>query len=110
MLFRSGFNISSEEIESLLAGHPKVLEVAIVGYPDETLGERACAVVVPRGAEPPTLDELVTWLKTEAKVAGYKLPERLMLVAALPRNPVGKILKRELRDQMKREAPERVRA
>ena len=94
---RGGFNISSEELESLLLAHPKVREAAIVGYPDDTLGERVCAVIVAQAGESPALSELVDYLRNEKRLASYKLPERLLLVDALPRNPVGKVLKRDLR-------------
>jgi acyl-CoA synthetase (AMP-forming)/AMP-acid ligase II len=96
VIIRGGMNIAPAEIESLLAGHPKVADVACVGYPDEVLGERACVFAVPRPGERVTLEELVEYLR-ERRIASYKLPERLEVVEALPRNPVGKILKRELR-------------
>ena len=97
IIVRGGFNISSEELEALLLAHPKVREVAIVGYPDDNLGERVCAVVVPQAGATLALPELVAFLRTEKKVASYKLPEKLLLLDALPRNPVGKVLKRDLR-------------
>jgi len=99
LIIRGGVNISSEEIESLIIGHPKVAEVAVVGYPDKTLGEKMCAVVVPKKGETVTLDEIVEFLKGK-DIAVYKLPEKLMVVDALPRNPVGKILKRSLREEL----------
>ena len=97
IIVRGGFNISSEELEALLLAHPKVREAAIVGYPDDNLGERVCAVVVPQAGATLALPELVAFLRTEKKVASYKLPEKLLLLGALPRNPVGKVLKRDLR-------------
>lgn len=99
IIIRGGMNISAEEVESLIMGHPKVAEVAVIGYPDERLGERACAVVAPKSGETVTLEEIVDYLKSK-DVAVYKLPERLMIVAALPRNPVGKVLKRRLRESL----------
>lgn len=99
LILRGGVNISSEEVETLIQGHPKVAEVAVVGYPDQALGEKACAVVVPKKDQTVTLEELVAFLK-EKDIAAYKLPERVMVVDALPRNPVGKILKRNLREQL----------
>jgi|SRR5579859_200288 len=101
IIIRGGVNISAEEVEGLIQGYPKVAEVAVVGYPDVVLGERACACVAPRQGETLTLEELVAFLREEKKVAPFKLPERLLLLAALPRNPVGKILKHELREQIK---------
>ena len=97
IIVRGGFNISSEEIEALLLAHPKVREAAVVGYPDDVMGERVCAVVATHEGQSLSLPELVEFLRTEKRIAAYKLPERLMPVDALPRNPVGKLLKRELR-------------
>lgn len=99
LINRGGVKISSEEIEGLITGHPKVAEVAVVGYPDATMGEKTCAVIVPKKDQTVTLEEVVEFLK-QKDIASYKLPERLMVVAALPRNPVGKILKRSLREQL----------
>jgi acyl-CoA synthetase (AMP-forming)/AMP-acid ligase II len=96
LIIRGGMNISPAEVEGLLAGHPAVADVAVIGLPDEVLGERVCAVVVP--AAPVTLEDLVAHLRT-AGVASFKLPERLELAEALPRNPVGKIVKRALREE-----------
>jgi acyl-CoA synthetase (AMP-forming)/AMP-acid ligase II len=99
LILRGGVNISSEEVETLIQGHPKVAEVAVVGYPDQALGEKACAVIVPKKDQTVTLEEIVAFLK-EKDIAAYKLPERVLVVDALPRNPVGKILKRNLREQL----------
>ncbi|GAA0834927.1 class I adenylate-forming enzyme family protein [Streptosporangium amethystogenes subsp. fukuiense] len=96
VIIRGGMNIAPAEIESLLAGHPKVADVACVGYPDAVLGEKACVFVVPRPGKQVTLEELVDYLK-ERRIASYKLPERLEVAESLPRNPVGKLLKRDLR-------------
>ena len=97
IIVRGGFNISSEELEALILAHPKVRETAIVGYPDDTLGERVCAVVALKEGETLELPGLVDFLRNERKVASYKLPERLLVLDALPRNPLGKVLKRDLR-------------
>ena len=97
LIIRGGMNISAEELEMVLGGHPKLAEVAVVGYPDETMGERVCAVVVPRSEQGVTLDEITGYLK-EQGVAVYKFPERLSVVDRLPRNPLNKIVRRELRE------------
>lgn len=97
LVIRGGANISPAELESLLAAHPAVADVSVIGVPDDVLGERVCAVVVAKDT-PPSLAELVSFLR-EKQVASYKLPERLEIVAALPRNPVGKVLKRDLRQR-----------
>ncbi len=99
IIIRGGMNISAEEIENLLQGHPAVAEVAVVGYPDELMGERTCACIVPRPDQSITLADLVEYLQGR-QVAHYKYPERLEVLAALPRNPMGKIIKRDLREQV----------
>jgi non-ribosomal peptide synthetase component E (peptide arylation enzyme) len=106
MVVRGGMKISAAELEGFISGHRKVAEVAVVAYPDEVLGERACAVVVPRPGDPAepgetvTLEEIVAYLR-DLGIATFKLPERLELRDELPRNPLGKILKRDLRDQLR---------
>jgi acyl-CoA synthetase len=95
-VIRGGMNIAPAEIEGLIAEHPAVAEVAVIGDPDERLGERVAAVVVLRPGETLTLDQLVAWLR-ERSIASFKLPERLEVRDELPRNPVGKVLKRMLR-------------
>jgi len=97
IVIRGGMNISSEEVENLLLAHPKVREAAVIGIPDPVLGERVCAVVVAQPGAAPDLPELVAFLRDEQEVAAFKLPEKLVLLAQLPRNPLGKVLKRELR-------------
>lgn len=99
IVIRGGMNISSEEVENLLLGHPKVRECAVIGLPDPVLGEKVCAVVVPQPGAPVTLEELVAHLRDVEETAAFKWPEHLVLLAELPRNPVGKILKRELRER-----------
>ena len=97
VIVRGGTNIAPAELEALIGTLPLVAEVAVVGTPDERLGETVTAVVVPAaGGEPPTLDGIVAALR-ERRIASYKLPERLEIVEALPRNALGKVLKRELR-------------
>jgi 2,3-dihydroxybenzoate-AMP ligase len=71
--------------------------VALVAMPDPVFGEKACAFVVPKPGETLAFDELVAFLRQQ-KIAAFKLPERLEIVTDLPLSPVGKILKRELRD------------
>ncbi len=108
LIIRGGMNVSPAELEQVLAAHPAVAEVAVVGYPDQVLGERICAVLVPRpeadGDVLLSINAVREFLVGEG-VADFKLPERVELVAALPRNPVGKILKRELRESLREAAP-----
>jgi acyl-CoA synthetase len=93
---RGGTKISPAEIEALIDGHPKVREAAVIGMLDERLGEVVCAIVALRDGQSLTLEELVDYLR-DKKIAVYKLPQQLVVVPQLPRNPVGKVLKRELR-------------
>jgi acyl-CoA synthetase (AMP-forming)/AMP-acid ligase II len=97
IIIRNAENISAQEIEDVLYAHPKVADVAVVGVPDPKTGERACAVVVlADGAESLTLPELADFCRSH-QLANQKIPERLEIVDQLPRNALGKILKRELR-------------
>lgn len=104
IIIRGGFNISAEEIENLIASHPAVLEVAVVPFPDARLGERICACVATRANHDLSLTSLVDYLRRECQVAAIKLPERLLLLKALPRNPNNKIMKASLRE-LARQAP-----
>lgn len=97
IVIRGGMNISSEEIEGLIMSHPQVRDAAVIGAPDATMGERVCAVVVLQPGQKLSLQDLVDHFKRVKEVAAFKWPELLMLVDELPRNPVGKVLKRELR-------------
>jgi acyl-CoA synthetase (AMP-forming)/AMP-acid ligase II len=99
LVIRGGMNISSEEIEGLLAACPGVREAAVVGVPDSLLGEKLCACVVAMEGHELTLAAVVDYLRTGQRIAAYKLPEYLLPLTALPRNPVGKVLKRDLREQ-----------
>jgi cyclohexanecarboxylate-CoA ligase len=98
IVIRGGENIPVVAVESLLFQHPDILEASIVGLPDPRLGERACAVVVPKGDATFTLDEICGYL-LEQGLSKHFLPERLELVAELPKTPSGKIRKVELREQ-----------
>ncbi len=100
MIIRGGQNIYPAEIEGLLNGHPAVASVAVVGYPDREMGERACAYVVPKVGQTLTFEEMKAFLK-EKKISAYKLPERLELVPALPTvGDSGKVDKKVLKTQL----------
>ncbi|HEY7371051.1 MAG TPA: acyl-CoA synthetase [Polyangia bacterium] len=90
-----GYKLSALEIEAALLEHPAVAEVAVLGVPDDTWGERVTAWVVARGAAAPTLAELQAFARE--RLAPYKLPRALVIVAALPRNAMGKVQKQRLR-------------
>ncbi|MGI5452299.1 (2,3-dihydroxybenzoyl)adenylate synthase [Streptomyces sp. CA-249302] len=92
---RGGDKISAEELENHLLAHPAVHDAAVVGMPDETMGERTCAYLVPRAQPVPTQRELAAFL-TDRGVATYKLPDRVEIVDFFPRTSVGKIDKKAL--------------
>ncbi|MFN0025826.1 MAG: AMP-binding protein [Acidimicrobiales bacterium] len=101
LVIRGGENIPVVEVEAVLFGHPEVREVAVIGLPDERLGERACAVVVPEHPDQAaalTLAGLVAWCE-QAGMAKQFWPERLELIDAFPRTPSGKIQKFQLRER-----------
>jgi len=101
VIIRKGENISAREVEDLLARHPAVAEVAVVGVPDALAGEIACAVVRVRPNEStPSLAALCEHLLARG-LSKRKLPERLELVDEFPRTASGKIVKRALRDRMR---------
>jgi cyclohexanecarboxylate-CoA ligase len=100
VIIRGGENIPVVEIENVLYKHPAVAQVAIVAYPDERLGERACAVVVPKPGAKLDFEEMTAFLKDQ-KVALQYQPERLAILAEMPATPSGKIQKFKLRDMMK---------
>ncbi len=95
MIISGGENIYSPEVERVLAEHPAVMEVAIIGVPDEQWGEAVKAVVSLHPGASATAEELIDWCRES--LAGFKCPKSVDVVEALPRNPTGKILKRELR-------------
>ncbi len=96
---RGGVKIPVGELEAAIQDHPSVSEAVAIGYPDEQLGERICAVVALRPGATLTLQALVQHL-AESSIPRFMLPERLEFVDALPRNPTGKPLKRELTRQL----------
>ncbi len=100
IIIRKGENISAKEIEDLLYAHPKVGDVAVIGVPDTERGEMVCAVVeTAAGAEVLTFGEMTAYLK-EAGLMAQKVPERLEVIDALPRNEtLNKVLKYKLREQ-----------
>ena len=100
IIIRGGENIPVVEVENLLFKHPAVAAVAVVGYPDARLGERACAFVVLREGASLSFEEMIAYLKAQQMAQQY-IPERLEIVAELPRTPSGKVQKFKLRDVAK---------
>jgi long-chain acyl-CoA synthetase len=95
MIVSGGENVYPAEVENVLAQHPGVADVAVIGVPDERWGEAVKAIVVRSGPEV-TEDELIAFSREH--LAGYKLPKSVDFAETLPRNPSGKLLKRELRE------------
>jgi len=95
MIVSGGENIYPAEVESALFGHPAVADVAVIGVPDDRWGEAVKAVVVLKPGQKATPDELIGFART--RIAGFKLPKTVDFIPELPRNPSGKVLKRELR-------------
>lgn len=99
IIIRGGENISSKEVEDVLAGHPAVAEVAVVGMPDPDLGERVAAYVVLGAESTLGLDEVREHFAA-AGTARQKTPERVEIVSDLPRTPAGKVQKYALRERL----------
>jgi len=97
IIIRGGENIPVVEIEGLLFRHPAIQAVAVVGFPDRRLGERACAFVVVKPGETFSKEEMLRFLEQE-KISKHYLPERLEIVGDLPRTPSGKVQKFKLRE------------
>jgi long-chain acyl-CoA synthetase len=102
LIIRGGYNVYPREVEEILYEHPAVQEAAVVGVPDDSLGEEVAAAVVVKEGETLDAQELKAYVKEQ--VAAYKYPRRIWFVDELPKGPTGKILKREI------EAPAEVRA
>jgi long-chain acyl-CoA synthetase len=98
LIIRGGFNVYPRDVEDLLLEHPGVGEAAVVGKPDERMGEEVVAFVVKTPGQEPTEDELLAY--AEERLAKYKRPKEIRFVPMLPKSPIGKVLKRDLRDQL----------
>ena len=96
MISSGSENVYPAEIEAVLAGHPDIVECAVIGVPDKKWGETVKAVVVKRGGSTLTEGALIEWMRD--KVAGYKRPRSVDFMDKLPRNASGKLLKRTLRE------------
>jgi long-chain acyl-CoA synthetase len=99
LIIRGGFNVFPRDIEEVLYEHPGVAEAAVVGKPDPAMGEEVVAFVVPAsGSEPPTEEDLLAFCRQ--RLATYKSPKEIRFVRYLPKSPIGKILKKDLREQL----------
>ncbi|EGR2324474.1 (2,3-dihydroxybenzoyl)adenylate synthase [Vibrio alginolyticus] len=95
---RGGEKIAAEEVENLILQHDSVHDVALVAIPDEFLGERSCAIIVPESNQKPKPVELKRFLHSQG-LAQFKIPDQIHFAEALPKTPVGKINKKVLREQ-----------
>ena len=95
MIISGGENVYPAQVESAIYGHPAVSEEAVIGVPDETWGEAVKACVVPKPGTTVDPDDIIAF--TRERLAGFKVPKTVEVIDAMPRNPSGKILRRELR-------------
>ncbi|MDX2238273.1 MAG: long-chain-fatty-acid--CoA ligase [Hyphomonadaceae bacterium] len=95
MIVTGGENVYPAEVENAIFGHPDVADVAVIGVPDEKWGEAVKAIVIAKPGAPQDAASIIAWARE--RVANYKVPKSVDFVAAIPRNPSGKILRRELR-------------
>ena len=96
MIIRAGENISPEELENVIREHPGVEDVAVIGVPDETWGEEPRAVVIPKKGVNVTEDEIMEYARKN--LASFKRPRTVVFVDDLPRNPMGKLVKKQIRE------------
>lgn len=99
LIIRGGMNISPEELDIILSAHPAVLEAAVCGYPDAVMGEKVCLFAVVKPGESLDLVSVCNFLEAQG-VAKFKWPERLELIEQLPRNPLNKVVRVALREQL----------
>jgi acyl-CoA synthetase (AMP-forming)/AMP-acid ligase II len=95
MIISGGENVYPAEVESAIYGHPDVLEVAVIGVPDEKWGEAVKAVCVAKPGHVIDPETIIAWART--RIAGFKVPKTIDVIEALPRNASGKILRKDLR-------------
>jgi acyl-CoA synthetase (AMP-forming)/AMP-acid ligase II len=100
MIISGGENIYPAEVEAVLAGHPAVAEVAVVGRPDPVWGEAVHAVIIPAAGAGASPEEIISW--SRERLAHFKCPKTVEFADSLPRTTTGKVLKRELRAQLAR--------
>jgi acyl-CoA synthetase (AMP-forming)/AMP-acid ligase II len=97
MIIRGGENVSPEEVEDVLHSHPKVEEAAVIGVPDPEWGQEPRAVVVLKRGEKATAEEMIEFCRS--KLSGFKRPRSVVFIDSLPRNPMGKVLRKRLREE-----------
>src|SRR5207248_4580411 len=98
LIIRGGFNVYPREVEEVLYAHPAVAEAAVIGVPDDRMGEEVKAIVALKPGASATAEELIAY--TKERVAAYKYPRTVEFVDVLPKGATGKILKKELKQQL----------
>jgi acyl-CoA synthetase (AMP-forming)/AMP-acid ligase II len=106
MIITGGFNVHPSEVEQVIWGHPAVQDCAVIGVPSEQWGEEVKAVVELNAGQRVTADELMTLCKE--KLGSVKAPKSVDFVEALPRSPIGKVLKKELRARYWQDAARKI--
>ena len=96
MIIRGGENISPEEVEDVLHAHPKIDEAAVIGIPHPDWGQEPCAIVVLKKGEDADTEDIMTYCRS--RLAGFKRPGSVIFIDSLPRNQMGKVLKKKLRE------------
>jgi acyl-CoA synthetase (AMP-forming)/AMP-acid ligase II len=97
MIIRGGENISPEEVEDILHSHPKIEEAAVIGVSDPEWGQEPRAVVVLKKGEAATSEEIIEYCRS--RLAGFKRPRSVFFIDSLPRNPMGKVMRKKLREE-----------
>jgi long-chain acyl-CoA synthetase len=98
LIIRGGFNIYPREVEEVLYAHPAIAEAAVVGMKDPLMGEDVLAFVVLKDASAASADEIMVFC--ESRLARFKCPKQVRFVPSLPKSPIGKVLRKELRTQV----------
>ncbi len=98
LIISGGYNVYPREVEDVLAAHPAVAEVAVMGLPDPDLGEQVVAVIVPREGQRPSAEDIIAFCRE--RLASYKKPRRVVFVETLPRNALGKVQKHLLAERL----------
>jgi long-chain acyl-CoA synthetase len=96
LVISSGFNVYPVEVDNVLFDHPKILEACTIGVPDSYRGESLKAFIVLKEGDELSSDEVIAF--TRDKLAAYKVPHEVEFIDELPKTPIGKVLRRELRD------------
>jgi long-chain acyl-CoA synthetase len=96
LIIRGGFNIYPREVEDVLYAHPRIAEAAVVGAPDAVMGEEVVAFVVVKDGQTTTADEVIAFC--QERLTRFKCPRQVRFVGSLPKSPIGKILRKELRE------------